>query len=70
MGACRFFLSVKFANSLLALLAGGLIFLCGKAITIAKGHEPMLYEALRVIAGPFFEFTSVKMKEPNKPFNH
>ena len=26
----------------------------------------MLYEALRVIAGLFFEFTSVKMKGPNK----
>ena len=46
-----------------------LLLLCGKAITIAKGHEPMLYEAIRVIAGPFFEFTPVKMKGPNKPFN-
>ena len=26
----------------------------------------MLYEALGVIAGLFFEFTSVKMKGPNK----
>ena len=31
-------------------------------ITIAKGHEPMLYEAQLVIAGPFFKFTFVKMK--------
>ena len=36
----------------------------GKAITKAKGHEPMLYEALSVIAGPFFKFTVVKMKGP------
>ena len=30
----------------------------------------MLYEALIVIAGPFFKFTIVKMKGPNKPLNH
>ena len=30
----------------------------GKAMTKAKGHEPMLYEA------PFFRFTYVKMKGP------
>ena len=35
----------------------------GKAMTKAKGHEPMLYEA------PFFRFTYVKMKGPNKPLN-
>ena len=29
----------------------------------------MLYEALGAIAGPFFKFTIVKMKGPNKPFN-
>ena len=35
----------------------------GKAMTKAKGHEPMLYEA------PFFRFMYVKMKGPNKPLN-
>ena len=38
----------------------------GKAITKAKGHETMLYEALWVIAGPFFKFAAVKLKGPNK----
>ena len=38
----------------------------GKAMTKAKGHEPMLYEAPYVIAGPFFKFTYVEMKGPNK----
>ena len=33
----------------------------GMAITIAKGHEPRLYEALYVIAGPFLKFTTVKL---------
>ena len=33
----------------------------GKAIAKVKGQEPMLYEALCVIAGPFFVFTYVKM---------
>ena len=33
----------------------------GTAITIAKGHEPRLYEALYVIAGPFLKFTTVKL---------
>ena len=33
----------------------------GKAITILKGHESMLYEALSVIVGPFFIFAIVKM---------
>ena len=42
----------------------------GKAITTVKGHEPKLYEAELVIAGPFFDFTIVKMKGPNKPINH
>ena len=46
-----------------------LTILCGKAIKVVKGHEPMLYAALKVIAGPFFKFTFVKMKGPNKPFN-
>ena len=42
----------------------------GKAITKAKGHEPMLYEALYVIVGPFFIFTnSVELKGPNKQLN-
>ena len=31
-----------------------------------KGHESRLYEALWVIVGPFFEFTVVKLKRPNK----
>ena len=31
-------------------------------IIIAKGHEPGLYEALYVIAGPFLKFTTVKLK--------
>ena len=35
-------------------------------ITKVKGHEPRLYESLRVIAGPFSKFTIVKMKGPNK----
>ena len=35
-----------------------------------KGHEPMLYEALRVIAGPFFKFTIVKMKRTQKTINN
>ena len=30
-------------------------------ITILKGHELMLYEALSVIVGPFLIFTIVKM---------
>ena len=38
----------------------------GIAITKAIGHESMLYEALGVIAGPFFKFTNVKLKGPNK----
>ena len=42
------------------------VFMRGKAITKVKGQEPRLYEALRVIAGPFFKFTIVKIKEPNK----
>ena len=29
----------------------------------------MLYEALRVIAGPFFKFAIVNMKGPNKHLN-
>ena len=33
----------------------------GTAIIIAKGHEPRLYEALYVIAGPFLKFTTVKL---------
>ena len=33
----------------------------GIAITILKGHELMLYEALSVIVGPFLIFTIVKM---------
>ena len=33
----------------------------GIVITTMKGHELMLYEALSVIAGPFFKFTIVKM---------
>ena len=37
-----------------------------QGITIAKGPEPMLYEALKVIAGPFFKFTFVKMKRTQK----
>ena len=35
--------------------------LLGIAISILKGHEPRLYEALSDIAGPFFIFTIVKM---------
>ena len=35
-------------------------------MTKDKGHEPMLYEAPCVIAGPFFKCTYVKMKGPNK----
>ena len=42
------------------------VFIRGMAITKVKGQEPRLYEALRVIAGPFFKFTIVKIKEPNK----
>ena len=46
------------------------VFIRVKAITKVKGQEPRLYEALRVIAGPFFKFTIVKMKGPNKnPLN-
>ena len=33
----------------------------GKSNTTVKGQEPMLYEALYVIAGRFFKFTYVKM---------
>ena len=33
----------------------------GITITVVKGHEPMLYEAISVIVGPFFIFTTVKM---------
>ena len=39
-----------------------IIELPGTAITIAIGHEPGLYEALYVIAGPFLKFTMVKLK--------
>ena len=39
-----------------------IIELPGTAITIAIGHEPGLYEALYVIAGPFLKFTIVKLK--------
>ena len=35
--------------------------LLGIAISILKGHEPRLYEALSDIAGPFFKFTIVKV---------
>ena len=43
--------------------------LSSNRITIVKGHEHKLYEALQVIVGPFFKFTIVKMKGPNKPLN-
>ena len=33
----------------------------GNTITIRKGHELRLYEALSVIVGPFLIFTIVKM---------
>ena len=33
------------------------LFYCGMAITLVKGHEPMLYEAWDVIVGPFSKFT-------------
>ena len=42
----------------------------GIAITKAKGHEPIMYEALLVIVGLFFNFTFVRMKGPNKTLNH
>ena len=38
----------------------------GKAVTQVKGHESELYKTLRETAGPFFTFTTVKMKGPNK----
>ena len=38
------------------------VLLKGKDMAQVKGHEPKLYEALRVIVGPFFIFTIVKMK--------
>ena len=38
-----------------------IIELPGTTITIAKRHEPRLYEALYVIVGPFFKFTIVKL---------
>ena len=37
----------------------------GIAITVAKGHEPELYEALCVIAGPFLKIYNCKnAKDP------
>ena len=33
-----------------------------------KGHEPKQYYALWFIAGLLYNFTSVKMKGPNKTF--
>ena len=39
------------------------------AITQAIGHEPRLYETLRVIVGLFLTFTIVKMRGPNKSLN-
>ena len=47
-------------------MLGTLLKSCEKSNNLSKGHEPKLYEALVVIAGLFFEFTSVKMKGPNK----
>ena len=50
-----------------------LLSLCGRAITEVKGMSSLLYEALIVIAGPFFKYTIVEMKGPNKtikPLNH
>ena len=41
----------------------------GTAINLAKGHKPMLYEALQVIAGLSFKFTIVKVEGPNKRLN-
>ena len=38
----------------------------GRAITEVKGMSSMLNEALIIIAGPFFKFTIVEMKGPNK----
>ena len=35
-----------------------------KEITSIEGQETKLYEALLVIAGPFFDFTIGKMKGP------
>ena len=44
MGVCGFFLSVKFATSVLALLAGGLLFLAGMLKIVRK----LLKNAARV----------------------
>ena len=38
-----------------------------QAKTHVKGHKLKLYEAPLAIAGRFFEFTTVKLKGPNKP---
>ena len=35
-------------------------------MTRVKGHEPMSYETLLVLAGPLFIFTIVTMRGPNK----
>ena len=40
-----------------------------RPIAHVKGHKLKLYESLRAIAGPFFEFTTVKLKGPNKQLN-
>ena len=42
------------------------VFVSGKAITVAKGHESMLYESLRLLLVHSLKFTIVKMKRPNK----
>ena len=35
-----------------------------------KGHESKPYEAVLVIAGLLFNFTTVKMRGPNKSLKH
>ena len=39
-------------------------------MTSMKGHESKSYETLLVIDGLLFNFTIVKMRGPNKSFNH
>ena len=42
----------------------------GKAITKAKRHEPMLYEAPKVISGLLLNIACAMMRGPNKSLKH
>ena len=65
LGPCERYMTPTLDAALLISSRAVLIWVCHQ-ISIPKGREPRLYEALSDIAGPFFEFTIKNEKDQNK----